>query len=60
MSEEQLREKKESLLKEIGKRVQHENFWGDQNRRASMGLLGIAIPAHQHRRRDFGLTRLPL
>jgi hypothetical protein len=45
MSDDELRTKKDSLLKELRRRIWHEEFWGDQNYRATLGLIGIAIAA---------------
>jgi hypothetical protein len=45
MSDDELRTKKEALLKELSNQIRHERFWGDQNKRASTGLLGNAILA---------------
>jgi hypothetical protein len=45
MSDDELRAKKEGLTKALKDQIRHEKWWGDVNKRSSMGLIAIAIIA---------------
>ena len=43
MSDDELRAKNDSLLKEFRSQIRHAQFWGNLHKRAALGLIGIAI-----------------
>jgi hypothetical protein len=43
MTDDELRAKRDSLLKEFHTEIRHAQFWGDVHKRAALGFIGIAI-----------------